>query len=274
MNYYSLISSMSKTPSVDADAQAFITAASITNATQKSAVNTLVSDLKTYGIWSKMKAIYPMVGGSAFSHKFNLKDPRDLDAAFRINFVNGWTHSATGAKPNGTDGYGNTNINLFSTFGGTSLSISTYIRQSAYKGIFAGVNDLVSMPGGTFDSVVYIGAGNNTTLYTFMGNTWSEALSGTVTDLKGLVMGNRNSSNTIFTLKKNGTTINTSTGATVRYYPSISYSIGAFNEKGTNKYFDDNEIAFHHLSDGLTDTEASNFYTAVQAFNTTLSRNV
>jgi len=28
------------------------------------------------------------------------------------------------------------------------------------------------------------------------------------------------------------------------------------------------------IADGLTDTEASNFYTAVQAFNTTLSRQV
>jgi hypothetical protein len=35
-------------PSVDPDAQAFITAASITNPTQQSAVNTLVVDLKGY----------------------------------------------------------------------------------------------------------------------------------------------------------------------------------------------------------------------------------
>ena len=34
---------------IDADAQAFITAASITDNTQKSAINTLVTQLKTYG---------------------------------------------------------------------------------------------------------------------------------------------------------------------------------------------------------------------------------
>ena len=60
---------------VDADAQAFIAAAGITNLTQASAINTLVNDLKTYGLWTKMKALYPMVGGTAASHKFNLKDP-------------------------------------------------------------------------------------------------------------------------------------------------------------------------------------------------------
>ena len=53
---------------VDPDAQAFITAASITNPTQQSAVNQLVVDLKGYGVWSKMKAIYPFVGGTASQH--------------------------------------------------------------------------------------------------------------------------------------------------------------------------------------------------------------
>ena len=56
----------------DTDAQAFITAASISDSTQQTAINTLVTDLKTYNIWSKMKALYPMVGGSASTHKWNL----------------------------------------------------------------------------------------------------------------------------------------------------------------------------------------------------------
>ena len=69
---------------VDADAQAFITAAGITDSTQQSAIDTLVKQLKGYGIWSKMKAVYPFVGGTATTHKYNLKDPRDLNAAFRL----------------------------------------------------------------------------------------------------------------------------------------------------------------------------------------------
>ncbi len=46
---------------VDADATAFISAAGITDLTQAAAINTLVNDLKTYGLWAKMKAFYPMV---------------------------------------------------------------------------------------------------------------------------------------------------------------------------------------------------------------------
>jgi len=97
----------------DADAQAFITAAAITDATQQAAIDTLVKGMKADGIWTKMKAIYPFVGGTATTHKWNLKDPRDLDAAFRLVFNGGWTHSSTGATPNGTNGF--TGVRIVST---------------------------------------------------------------------------------------------------------------------------------------------------------------
>jgi hypothetical protein len=51
----------SATASFDPDYQSFITATGITQPTQSAALETLVSDLKSYGLWSKMKAIYPMV---------------------------------------------------------------------------------------------------------------------------------------------------------------------------------------------------------------------
>jgi len=41
-----------------------------------------------------------------------------------------------------------------------------------------------------------------------------------------------------------------------------------------NNIFSDREYNFASIGDGLTDTEASDFYDAVQAFQTTLSRNV
>ena len=51
----------SATASFDPDYQAFITATGITQTTQSAALETLVSDLKSYGLWNKMKAIYPMI---------------------------------------------------------------------------------------------------------------------------------------------------------------------------------------------------------------------
>jgi hypothetical protein len=122
---------------VDPDAQAFITAAGITNPTQQAAINTLVVDLKGYNVWTKMKALYPFVGGTASQHKFNLKDPRDLDAAFRLVFNGGVTHNSNGVTFNGTNGYADTKLSPNSTLLQNNNSISVYSRANvAQTGLF------------------------------------------------------------------------------------------------------------------------------------------
>jgi hypothetical protein len=100
---------------IDKDAAAFIAAAGITDATQKAAINRLVKNYKGIGdintsvdLWTGSSAIYPIVGGSATQHKFNLKNPLDDDAAFRLAFSGGWTHSTNGALPNGTNAFADT----------------------------------------------------------------------------------------------------------------------------------------------------------------------
>ena len=113
---------------LDPDAVAFLTAASITDATITTAINTLVIQLKAIGVWSKLKAIYPFVGGTATTHKFNLKNPANTDAAFRLLFVGGWTHSANGALPNGTNAYADTFLNANTALTNTSNHLSFYSR--------------------------------------------------------------------------------------------------------------------------------------------------
>jgi hypothetical protein len=90
----------------DADAQRFIDSAGITDATQKAAINRLVLDLKgaqnfnyyTTNIWSKFLWIYPFVGGTASSCKWNLKNPVNADTAYVLTFVGSPTISANGVK--------------------------------------------------------------------------------------------------------------------------------------------------------------------------------
>ena len=53
-----------------------------------------------------------------------------------------------------------------------------------------------------------------------------------------------------------------------------SFYIGAYNRNGTADNFSIRETAFNSIGDGLTDTQASDFYTSVQTFQTTLSRQV
>jgi hypothetical protein len=44
----------------------------------------------------KFMAIYPLVGGTQSTTKWNLKDPRDLDAAYRLSFYGNPVYAGTG----------------------------------------------------------------------------------------------------------------------------------------------------------------------------------
>ena len=138
---------------IDQDSTNFIIAAGISDSVQTSAIETLVSDLKTYGLWTKMKAIYPFVGGSANSHKFNLKDPRNLDGAYRLVFNGGWTHTSNGAKPNGTTGYAETYLNN-NILGLNDISFGVYFGEDntiSYDKILA------SCPIGAYNGAIVTG---------------------------------------------------------------------------------------------------------------------
>jgi len=120
----------------DSDVLAFVSATGITDNTQKSAVNTLVTSLKGYSIWTKLNAIYPFIGGTASTHKWNLKDPRDLDAAYRLSFTGGWTHNANGITGNGTNAYADTfyaanPINTIGAYNRTSTISLTLLGATA-----------------------------------------------------------------------------------------------------------------------------------------------
>lgn len=73
----------------DPDAYEFLEAAQITDTATRTGINNFVKTLKTGTLWNKISGLYPLVGGTMYSEKFNLKDPRDLDAAYRLNFNTG-----------------------------------------------------------------------------------------------------------------------------------------------------------------------------------------
>ena len=55
-------------------------------------------------------AIYPMIGGTQQSTKWNLKDPRDLDAAFRLTFYGTRCTAPTGVLFSTTSDYADTHL--------------------------------------------------------------------------------------------------------------------------------------------------------------------
>jgi hypothetical protein len=250
---------------VDPDAQAFITAAAITDPTQQAAINTLVVDLKGYSIWTKMKALYPFVGGTASSHKFNLKNPLDTDAAFRLTFSGGWTHSSMGALPNGTNAYADTFYNLSVNTTSSNVSAGFYSRVTGtssgaqFGGIipFNGLELLLNLSNATYWATNdNVGAGSGSF----------------IADQRGFFILNKVSL-TEKRFYKNGVQINSTTPDTNTAH-NVKVYLGARNSNGTATLFDTRGHSFTYFGDTLTDTEAANFYTAVQAFQVALARNV
>jgi hypothetical protein len=247
---------------LDSDASAFITAAGLTDPTQKSAINTLVKDMKAAGLWTKMKAVYPMVGGTATSMKFNLKDPRDLDAAFRLTWSGGWTYSATGATPNGTNAYADTKLVPSTSLSTSSAHFSKYNRTNDLVG-----NKVDGSIGGTstFFFQQNYSAGNG-----IIGEVGS-IMSYTPTDTRGLFTSTRTSTS-LAKQFRNSSQVSSAT-TTITGMSDRSIFIGARND-ATITFYNSYQAAFASIGYGLSDAEAALLYQLVQQFQTDLSRQV
>ena len=252
------------TAGVDPDAQAFITAAAITDSTQQSAINTLVASLKSVSIWTKFVAIYPMVGGTSSSHKFNLINPADTNAAFRLVFSGGWTHDSLGATPNGTNGFANTFI----------VPSTSLLQNDVSMGLYSGTD--------VSSATVAMGSNSSNTnllriyprhpVNTFFFDI-NDASVGSLTnaDGRGFLFGTRLAAG-----QKKGSIRGTITAvsATSNALSTFSIYLGAQNFNGSASIFSPFEHRLSFVGRGLTDTEAGDFYTAVQAFQTTLGRQI
>ena len=255
-------------PSYDVDALAFfarVTAAGGTlTTTEKNATNQLVLDMKSAGIWSPMKAIYPMVGASAAACAQNLKG-----SSFTGSFSSGWTFASTGVTPNGTSAFMNTFLVPNSQLTDNNLHISFYSRtqNTSTSGINMGarLNGLYEM-----FLVLYSAAGTNKVFNN--GTALTHAATSTNTNTLGLQIGSQTST-TSRKLYFAGTLLNTNTTSYYAITAGVAIYIGAYST-GSAANFSPHQCALASIGDGLDDTQASNFYTAVQAFQTTLSRQV
>jgi hypothetical protein len=243
---------------IDADAQAFFdrvtTAGGSLSTTEKTAVNTLVIQMKTDGIWTKMKAIYPMVGASAAACAQNLKS-----SSFTGTFTSGWTFASTGVKGNGTSAYMDTNFNPNTSSNANSKHMSYYSRDNFD-------NCQIGISASEFDQIYYVAGA----YYNILSTGSFSAI--TTATTKGLVIASRTSSVGGTTTYVNNSNLGND-GRTASGNPNgkLWLNARATSAAGTAS---SNECAFASIGDGLNNTEASNFYTAVQAFQTTLSRNV
>jgi hypothetical protein len=255
---------------IDANAAAFIAAAGITDPTQKAAINRLVLNYKGIGdintsvdLWSITNAIYPIVGGSATQHKFNLKNPLDTDAAFRLAFSGGWTHSANGMLGNGTNTFANTFLNALNNFSSENfragIYITTNVNESKFDiGVSSGANELM------------ISARLSNLLHINMGSTSSYGVFSNTDSRGNYSLIRRDSTNSLGF--KNGAILITHAETEVR--PNFNIYIGALNAAGTASVFASKNYAFSVFGQGLSNANALIEYNIIQAFQTDLGRAV
>jgi hypothetical protein len=252
----------------DTDALAFFTATGITDTTQKIAVNTLVFDLKSAGVWTKMKAIYPFVGGTATTHKFNLKDPRDLAAAFRLDYYGSPTHSSNGIQFGSGNAYVNTNLLASTHLSLNSCHISVYSRtNNTATAIDFGAYSLSSQ--GSIYADLKLNDGKS---YFRINRDTSTSESNIFMSTSALfyLMNRTVSTTEVLYLNNNKNTFLYNSLSV----PSLNIYLGAVNYDGVPQYYTNREFAFMTIGSGLTDTECSALYTSVNKYQTTLSRNI
>lgn len=272
----------------DPDACRFIDSANTYNgayyallsATEKTAINNLVIALKDSvdidsSLWKKLHAIYPMVGSKAFTMMWNLKDPRNLDTAYRLC----WNSTCTGADTITKTGFASTgftpNANVGAPIGKTfyepaynatvsSLCLSYYSRTN----VSASSYEMGVSNSGGVGQLALLGARVSGTGQSYFDNLGATVA---VSDSRGMFMANKRGA-TSNVLYRNGLSIASNVTSTTWNPAPFAVYIGCLNQGGTNQFSSTKECAFASIGLGLTATEARMLYNIVQAFETSLGR--
>jgi hypothetical protein len=244
---------------LDVDAQKFITAAVITDSTQKIAINNLVTQLKDSSLWETFKAIYPMVGGSASSMQWNLKDPQNTDDSYRLTFFGSPVFSSTGVLFPTDNDFADTHLADTSLGGYNNASMSYYSRtQNTISGYDIGCTDGAS-PYNEL-SISFVDGDDSE----WFGFTQEDILTPNTT---GLFM----FSSTTADVKRfrNGVVKAAKGSAGYESYTNLTILIG---KSRVTSHPGQRECALASLGKGLSDAQALTFYNIVQNFETKLTR--
>jgi hypothetical protein len=252
----------------DPDAQAYFTASGLTDTSKKDAVNSFYLYCKANGIYTLLDAFYLCVGGNSSAHSYNGKNP----LIHQLTYSGGLTHSVNGIKPNGTNGYANTNFNT-NTLNILDSHFSYYSRENIKNDAFIGFGEA-----GLNSMNLYLrGAFYNEKIHAVIGQS-----NGT-TSLDNIVANNTNSSG-FFLVNRIGTStkiyrnnsILGSKTSTVSgtFSSSRNLFLGARNLGNAPNSYDTREFCFSSVGRGLNDTQEALLYTGVQNLQTALGRQV
>ena len=248
--------------SIDTTLQRFLDSTGITDATIKSALVVLVRELRDSLIWDSLDVIYPFVGGTATTHKYNLKNP----SIYTAQYSGTYTHSSTGIIPTSGSTYINTGYNFrTASKDKNSCHVSFYSRTNlvgatAVMGVYDGTNETSIYPRYTGD-VTYAAINSNSAANIKTGTTTSAtyyiAYRNISTYDSLLYLGS--------SYARNINSLNT---------PNIEMYIFALNYNGLASNYSLHECAFATIGGGLTTRMATALNIIVEKFNDALSRGV
>ena len=195
--------------------------------------------------------------------KYNLVNPIDSDAAFRLVFNGGWTMSNQGATPNGTNAWGDTKLPN-NTMSQNSMTMCTYLRTDT----LLTTGDLGVWSGG-FGSIIYSRDGLG--FFTGINNsTTTNRVSVLNSNSLGFFL-NKRTSATEIVLQKNAT--QTTLASNSQNLLTSNFIIGRTGDYTAGEY-SNRQTAFVGIGDGISNSEATALYNAVQTFNSSLNRAV
>ncbi|HAN37433.1 MAG TPA: hypothetical protein DCQ29_00905 [Chitinophagaceae bacterium] len=252
---------------LDVDAMNFAAATNIQNNSHLIALNRLVVDLKGSGLWNKLTVVYPMIGGTSETHRFNLKDARNTNQANRLDFFGGWSHSTTGALPNGVNAYANTYFNPATSSNTNNISLGVY------SGTNIAPTTTADYEMGVYDATNALMLGYSNTSMFMRANspiTPITTISYASRPTTGLWVLNRISQTQVRAY--NNTTILGTANNTSGAPPNGQLYIASRNNNGSPQFYSNREIRFAFIGQTLTDAEVTTLYNIVHQFQSDLGR--
>lgn len=228
-------------------------------------VDRLVRALKDANLWGKFIALYPFAGGTSLAHSQNL-----VNSAHSITWVNGPTHNALGITGNGLTSYGYIpSPNTLPYLG----HLSVYVNTPATT--FADYRDYMGQGGeggvGRYHLIQCV----NNDYYGYWAEPFKAATITGTGPWTGHLLNTRPDTNTVNAYSK-GTLAATASFADAAVMPTTLYIGILCRMDNGNTVAEPSNVTLSLASWGHTMSapEVAAFNTAVQAYETTMGRQV
>jgi len=241
---------------------AVVTAGGTVNSTMSAATYTFYSTIRSAGILAKMYRMYPFMGGTANAHRVEGVSPSVNSGTF----TGGWTHSVSGATPNGTNAYMTQSPTIAPSVSST-FGFGAYVNQpNGDKTIMGSYSD-----DNVNQGYAAISLANATNQWAAGSNdNLSAAVLATKTITQGYFAVSRLSDTQIVQKQNTGTSVVT----IAKVLDTQEQLIGARSDNGAPADYFNKRLAFVFQAQNLSSAELDTLYNAVQTYQTSLGRQV